>query len=370
MTDAVHTPRAQAEITGSAGGAHVRRVGLFAFVLMAGLISVIVGNYRLDPFTYNRAALADMSAFLAADMNYALLDPNIDLRALRREHVRQMRTTPDVVLFGGSPWQHASAELLPGRKLFNAAVHNVAYEDLLAITELLRANDRLPNTLVLGPRFHAFQQSTLWKEWAPEYRSMARLLGLQDPGWFNTFAFDKWTNLLSLDGAMQKWAVDRRAPQAPGPVAALSDPTRDIIGADGALYFSEEHDRLDTVESGNKSASTNAVLDRDRFKPIDAAMLDGLERLLVYLKGRGVRVILAEVPLHPHYWQGISDYPRGAYLQQRLLRALARVGEKLNLESVGSIDARIVGCGEAEFRDAYHPKASCVGKVFASMSNL
>jgi hypothetical protein len=369
MTDAVRTPRAQAEITGSAGGALVRRVGLFAFVLMAGLISVIVGNYRLDPFTYNRAALADMSAFLAADMNYALLDPNIDLRALRREHVRQMRTTPDVIVFGGSPWQHASAALLPGRKLFNAFVHNHTYEDLLAITELLRANDRLPKTLVLSVRFHAFQQSTLWKEWAPEYRSMARLLGLQDPGWFNTFAFDKWMNLLSLHGAMQKWAVYRRAPKASGPVAAWSDPTRDIIGAEGALYFSEEHDRLDTVESAYKSASTNAPLERNRSQPLDAAKVDGLERLLVYLKDRGVRVILAQAPFHPYYWQGFSDYPGGAYLQ-RLVREVNRVGEKLNIETVGNLDPRIVGCGEAEFRDDKHPKPSCLGKIFASISNL
>lgn len=366
MTDAVHTP--QAEITGFAGGALVRRVGLFAFVLMAGLISVIVGNYRLDPFTYNRAALADMSAFLAADMNYALIDPNIDLRALRREHVRQMRTTPDVVVYGGSRWQEASAALLPGRKLFNAFVHNDSYEDLLAITELLRANDRLPKTLVLSVRFVAFQ-STEWKEWAPEYRSMARLLGLQDPGWFNTFAFDKWMNLLSLDGAMQKWAVYRRAPKASGPVAALSDPTRDIIGAEGALYFSEEHDRLDTVESAYKSASTNAALQRNLALPVEAAKVDGLERLLVYLKGRGVRVILAETPFHPYYYQGISDYPRGAYLR-RLVREVNRVGEKLNIESVGNHDPRIVGCGEAEFRDAHHPKSSCLGKIFASISNL
>jgi hypothetical protein len=365
MTDA---PLAQAEITGSAGGALVRRVGLFAFVLMAGLISVIVGNYRLDPFTYNRVALADMSAFLAADMNYALLDPNIDLRALRREHVRQMRTTPDVVVFGGSRWQEASAALLPGRKLFNAFVHNDSYEDLLAITELLRANDRLPKTLVLSVRLVAFQ-STEWKEWAPEYRSMARLLGLQDPGWLNTFAFDKWMNLLSLDGAMQKWAVYRRAPKASGPVAALSDPTRDIIGAEGALYFAEEHDRLDTVESAYKSASTNAALERNRALPVDAAKVDGLERLLSYLKGRGVRVILAQTPFHPYYYQGISDYPRGAYLQ-RLVREVNRVGEKLNIETAGNLDPRIVGCGEAEFRDAHHPKSSCLGKIFASISNL
>jgi hypothetical protein len=369
MTDAVHTPGAQAKIAGSAGGALVRRVGLFAFVLMAGMISVIVGNYSLDPFTYNRAALVDMSAFLAADTNYALLDPNINMRALKREHIRQMRTTPDVVLFGGSRFQHASAALLPGRKLFNAFVHNDSYEDLLAITELLRANDRLPKTLVLSVRFASVTYPTDWKEWAPEYRSMARLLGLQDPGWFNTFAFDKWTNLLSLDGAMQKWDVYRRAPKASGPVAALSDPTRDIIGAEGTLYFSEERDRLDTVESAYKSASTFAALDRNRKQPLDAAMVDGLERLLVYLKGRGVRVILVELPFHPHYWQGISDYPRGAYLQ-RLWREVSRVGEKLNIESVGNLDPRIVGCGEAEFRDAYHAKSSCLGKVFASISNL
>ena len=154
-----------------------------------------------------------------------------------------------------------------------------------------------------------------------------------------------------------------------GPGRRLSDPTRDIIGAEGALYFAEEHDRLDTVESAYKSASTNAARERNLARPADAAKVDGLERLLVYLKGRGVRIILTQAPLHPYYWQAISDHPRGAALH-RLMRELNRIGEKLNIEIAGNLDPRIVGCGEAEFRDAYHPKPSCLGKVFASISNL
>ena len=136
--------------------------------------------------------MAEMAAAFVSGRNYAVLDANLDLRAIHREHIRQMRETPDIVIVGGSRWQEAAVALVPGWKSLNAFVHNDYYEDLLATTELLQRYNRLPKTLMLSIRFVSFQPndiraSSQWKEYGEEYRAMARTLGLTDPGWLATF---------------------------------------------------------------------------------------------------------------------------------------------------------------------------------------
>lgn len=95
-----------------------------------------------------------------------------------------MRATPDVIAFAGSRFELATKELFHGRTFYNAFVHNDYFEDLLAIAELLRANGRLPRTLIISVRFLSFvppaqRETEEWKMFWPEYRAMAERLGIE-----------------------------------------------------------------------------------------------------------------------------------------------------------------------------------------------
>ena len=199
MVDATDTLPTSAATHSVRRGKFGRKVALFVVIILAGLVLVGAGNYALDPFTYNRSAMAEMAAAFVSGRNYAVLDPNLDLRAIHREHVRLMRESPDIVVVGGSRWQEASAALCLGGNC-SLLFHNDYYEDLLATTELLRRYDRMPKTLMLSIRFVSFQPNEVrdlsqWKEYGPEYRAMARTLGLPDPGWLATVPFEKWDRL-------------------------------------------------------------------------------------------------------------------------------------------------------------------------------
>ena len=374
MVDATDTLPISTPTSRVRSGKLGRLLALFVVIIMAGVVMVGAGNYALDPFTYNRDAMAEMAAAFVSGRNYAVLDANLDLRAIHREHIRQMRETPDIVIVGGSRWQEAAVALVPGRKLLNAFVHNDYYEDLLATTELLQRYNRLPKTLMLSIRFVSFQPneiraSSQWKEYGEEYRAMARTLGLTDPGWLATFAFEKWTNLLSVDGLMVKLRERIKAPTAPGPVDSLSDPSRDIYAADGSLNFSDEHNRHDTVEFARSDALETAATERNRRLPVAPDKPEGLKKLIAYLKAHGVRVILAQTPFHPLYFDGIARYPRGEDLRH-VDAVVHQVADELGVEVAGSLDPRPLNCGEDEFRDFNHPRATCLHKLFQTIPNL
>src|SRR5262249_5593529 len=133
-------------------------------------------------------------------MNYANYDINIDLRSLRAEQIKAMRSTPDVVIFGGSRWQEAYSSQMPGKTVFDAYVSNDQLEDMLAIPYLLDQAGRLPKTMTLSLRYVCLVPVAArdanagwdWQVWAPEYRAMAQRLGVPTASYLDTLAYRQW----------------------------------------------------------------------------------------------------------------------------------------------------------------------------------
>jgi len=183
----------------------------FIFLLVAVVILGGIGflNYRLNPLTYSTAEQAQAASILEAGGNITVSDANIDWRELRREHIKQMKQAPDVVIFGGSRWQEATSAVSDKKRVYNAFVSSDHFEDMMAITELLYANKRLPKTLILSVRFSTFEyldrrHAWWWKSFAPEYQSMAARLGVPSHSWLDTASFGKYGHLLSADALLAK----------------------------------------------------------------------------------------------------------------------------------------------------------------------
>ena len=178
---------------------------LVATALLAALLigALAAANYRLDPLRYSPVALARVAETLAGGSNYAVFDLNLDMRELRRQHIARLDATPEVVVLGASHWQEAHAELVQGRRFYNAHVHRDYYEDLLAVVEVLLRHDRLPPTLIMSIRDLTFQpvdrrSDTLWLTALPDYDAMAARLGIQRHSWLATRPARRWSGLLSL----------------------------------------------------------------------------------------------------------------------------------------------------------------------------
>jgi hypothetical protein len=341
---------------------------LFAAVTAAIVGIVAVVNYALNPLRFSSSALAGVASVLLGGKNYLIYDGNLDWRAFRREYLRQLPAAPEIAVFGGSRWQEATSTLAPGHGFVNVFVHSDYYEDMLAVAQIMYASDRLPRTMVLSIRYETFtptdlRNSDMWKAFAPEARTMADRLGLTMPSWLASYDTTRLLNLVSVDAAA---AVIRRSFQSsikPGPTELTRHPTMDIIDKDGAIRFSQARDERDTAAAGLKRALDAATVDRSRRLQMDPSMVDGLRRLIAFLKDHGVNVVLAQTPYHPGYFEALQGSP---YLQDlRQLDELARgIAKEMAVPVAGSLDAQMVGCVPEEFRDHLHSRESCLIKVF------
>jgi hypothetical protein len=344
---------------------------VLAALLLAALASA---NYALAPLSYSAAAMGEVAQTLVAGSNEAVFDLNLDSRELRRQQIARLETRPEVVVLGASHWQEAHADLLPGRRFYNAHVHRDYYEDLLAVTEMLIRHDRLPETLLVSIRDLTFlpverRTDTLWLSTLPDYAAMAARLGIEPHPWLETQPLRRWLGLLSLPTLVDNARRLLSAAVLPGPVPARSLPTMDVLQADGSIRWSDAHRAQFTPERRQHEVERALAARRNMAIEIDPAAVTAVDRLLGLLAVRGVRAVLIHPPFNPEFYRQVEHTPYGDGL--RRVKALTReLATAHGATVVGSFDPAIAGCTAEMFIDAEHSGPTCLASVLHQVPGL
>jgi hypothetical protein len=338
-----------------------------------------LGNFRLDPMNFDVRYQAKVAGVFNEGRTFAVYDPNLELRGLRRQHLRSMKTTPDVLLFAGSRFQEATADLLPQKNVtfYNAFVHDDYSEDYLAIGQLLIETQHLPKLLVLSVRYRSFYRpearegEEAWKAFAPEARAMAARLGVDGVGWLESLPFKYWRSLVSLPSLARNLGRAYRQHDAPPPTLTVERrlDDYDVLAADGSIGFSRRHLATWTDELARADAMAQASKARRSALDVDPARLAGFTALLDELRRRGVQVAVAITPHHPLYWSGIAGSPFGRRLVQ-LEREVYALGAAHGATVFGTFDPARAGCTEPMFLDYIHYRPDCLKLVFRGMPPL
>ena len=344
-----------------------RWLALLVAATLGVLALVGAANYRLNPLVFSEGAKAAAGEALAAGRNVMVADSNIDWRGIRREHVRRMDATPDVLIFGGSRWQEATGDALPGKRMYTAFAQNDHLEDMMALTELLHASGRLPPTLVLSVRFATFERleqraAWWWKTFAPEYLAMGRRLGVETRPWWEWVPYEKWQSLFSLELLWAKARQYRQHGLTWQPTEQLHDPVHDVTGTDGALRFSASRLRKENEQYAERTSIAKGRKDARTRLTVDPQLVAQLGPLLDFLQRQGVQVVFAQTPFHPAYYEQLrgSEYLRDL---DRIEGELVNVARARGLQVIGSFDARAVGCEPRQFRDFNHGDSACLAGI-------
>jgi len=263
-------------------------------------------NYFLNPLVYGSSAKIEVAEAFAEGKNYAVFDSNVDMRQLRREQIKRLTTTPEVVVVGGSRFQEASPDLFPDNVFLNAHVHSDYVEDMMAVTELLLQYNKLPKMMILSVRYQTFmptdkRNSELWKNFTPEFNAMAKRLGVPTYSFFETMQIKRWLDLFSVNAAwsnLKRWVT---ADQKPGPTLSRELETLDILAADGSLLWSREHLALFTPEYARQDALKRVPKKRSKKLQINPKMIATMEKMMGFLTENGVKIVLVQTPFHPAF---------------------------------------------------------------------
>jgi hypothetical protein len=334
---------------------------------IVGLGLIWLGNARFAPLLFNAYAVEEVAATLGSGSNYATFDLNINSRVLRSAHIANLKETPDVAVMGASHWQEGHANLVPGKHFYNAHVHRDYYEDVLAVTEAFVSNSRLPKQVIITIRDNFFtpvaeRTDFLWMQAIPDYREMAKRLGLPTRSWTETLPLRQIRegfSLATLHANAKRWVRARILPHV---TKARKLESLDILLADGSIKWSRQHDALFTSAYARESALAFAAERRNQPPQIDPDGVAAVDRLLAFLQDRGVEVFLAHPPFNPIYYDAVqgSPYMEGLERIETLTVALAA---KYGLHIIGSFNPYDLGCGAELYIDAEHSNPTCLQKI-------
>ncbi len=346
---------------------------IFLGVVIIVLSLIAIANYHLDSMVYKESHKALVAAVLETGKNYSIYDPNIDMRGLRREHLNITQQPVEVMISGGSRWQVASSEMFLGKTFYNAHIHSDMLEDMFAIAELLTENDILPDMLIMSVRYMTFspvekKNSALWLNFVPEYRKMANRLNVDTHSWVDTLQVKRWFDLLSVKGLWNQINYRISNTHSPAPTDNYSMESLDVLGADGSLRWSTKHQKEFNVDYALNDSQQRIEKNKKKKLYIDPNAVKALENLIRYLQEQNVRVVLAQTPFHPAFYEGIqgTEYMRGL---EKIEAEAHRLANKFHFDAVGSFDATKLGCTADMFMDWHHANVNCLQKVTDSIPN-
>ncbi|NUT93076.1 MAG: hypothetical protein HOY78_13730 [Saccharothrix sp.] len=351
---------------------------LLIIVGIAALVFATVGvaNARLNPYVYDTDAIDEIGKGLAEGKNFANYDPNVDLRAFRAAQIRHFTETPDIVIFGGSRWQEARTESIPGgHTVFNAFVSNDQVEDMMAITQLLDAAGRLPKTMVFSLRFVSLQPVAArgtydWKQWEAHYVEMAEKIGVTPTPYPNRAPIQQWSgtfNLGALFGRVQQLDTAKGTPTL---TTALSDDNLDIIASDGSLRWSKKSDAKFTKKYVDKVVDREILAVGPTQPGIDRGLVEVFGKLIDWLRAKDVRVVIAQTPYRPDYWQRIQSYPFAKTLHGLEAVATELAGKHGAIAENHFDPAPYPRCQDTDFVDHIHGRYQCLEDMFQQMPDL
>lgn len=346
---------------------------LFA-VLVIGVVAIRSANMWLAPMLNDTRKIDEAAKILALPATYLTYDLNIETRRLRRQHIRLLGRTPEVIVMGASHWQEAHESLMPEADFYNAHVHRDYYEDIVAVSHWLIESGRLPETLVISIRDNQFlpvsaRRDFLWTPVLPDYRRAARFFGLQP---HMAYAHGFTPQLRQMTSIPLLWANVKRdfaAPAHPHATAATSHPTLDALLPDGSIFWSDAHRASFTQERSFRMSMEHADALRDTPPAVDPEGVASVDAAIGFLTGLGVEVVLAHPPFNPLFWDAVEGSPYREGLK-RIEGIAAALAERHGLRIVGGFDPRAVGCTADMYIDAEHSGPACLGKILAEVSAL
>jgi hypothetical protein len=356
-------------------GNPVRRYILSSIALTALGLGVIFNSNRVfNAPMYDEAGMAPAAAAFSKGLNYATFDLNINIRKLRAYQVASLPKTPDVVFFGASQLQEAHKELLPGIDYYNSHIHRDYWQDLFAVTDIWLRRGELPKTIVISMRDKLFtpmalRKDYLWEPGIPYWRDLAAKMNIaMEPVW-QSLPYQRFREKLSLSMLFSNVTRWYNAEQLPHESSEKHFKSLDTLLPDGSILWSQDHMKVFTPERSKFESLKFATAQANNPPIIEKQGIENVEKLLDFLKSKGVTVYIMQPPFNPIYWNAVQGTPyfKGLQAYDAMVRDMAK---RHGIEMIGGFNPNKVGCDETQYIDAEHANPSCLKHVFDQFMSL
>lgn len=285
---------------------------LLPLLLFIGWVNWYVDSYALLRVTYD-----DIAAQMAAGKNVeGLEDSDYNDRNLLAARIKGMEEPPQIMVLGSSRVYTFDHTMFGTDSFYNAGVSEATIYDLLAVSGILRRQDKMPETVVIGVDAFLFNKSHDNEKWK-ELEGYADYMSLTLDGKLSPELVQphkdtgrELSKALSLD--YFRYNVTLLPDRKRFAVSYTDEWVTEgyLKHSDGSVSYQRELREVnsaDVEEMTRQSVEEHVVYRMTDYAEIDEGHFSRLSELIDYLQGAGVEIILYLPPYSPMMYNYIES---------------------------------------------------------------
>ncbi len=333
------------------------------------VLMIILTNYFVDPANlFSSEFEKELAEILINDQNAAGVY-NYDERIFQKEYIEKKKNKIEAAVLGSSRSLQIREDMIEGDGFFNHGVSGAVLEDYIAITEIYRENDKLPEKIIMGlnpwifnkynieKRWHSIEEyyySFLDQDYQKDEAIMEQFFGRNFMQLFSATYFQASFETL-IKGQAFKDIEETEAESLAVPVKL----------ADGSLVYQQPRKNI-SVEDAEIEAQNyirNGVYSLENFKEINDEYWQQFEQLIDFYLEQEVELVFYLPPYHPlvyDYLEKNEEY-HIIYEVEEYIRAFAAEN---NIKVVGDYNPSELKLDRNDFHDGMHPKERVMEELF------
>jgi len=289
---------------------------------------------------------------------------NYDERLLQKEMI-DTKTCPQVVVIGSSRTMLINSDYFKNKTFLNNSVSGASLQDLLAIYELYEKNGCAPEHIILGLdpwTLNDNNSQSRWMTLEPEYNIIADRLNNKKESVHSSNPQSKYIQLVSpsyFQASIRNLNKNNELLLTKNKINSTF--TRLV---DGSICYDEKYRnsspaKIDALVSDYMNGELYSI---EKFNEISPKLSQLLEKFIVVLHEKKIKVSVLLLPYHPKVYKFISTNNK----YKQVLRTedfYHSLALKYNIEITGSFNPSVLKLDETAFYDGMHSKQKGVEKL-------
>lgn len=294
-----------------------------------------------------------MAKIIVNGKNVTNID-NYDERKFQKEVVTLMSQTPNTIVLGTSTAMLINAEFSKESGLFfNNSVSGSSLEDLVAIYQIYKENNKMPKRIIIGIAPYMFNKNHGQKRWESieEFYYHFKNDNYKKS---NTNNYKELFSLSYFQSSVKK---------IPNLISGNNEPkstdkkfnTTNTKLIDGTVGYGESYRNASKseIERRVKLKLAGDLYSIENFYIIDKNIWTEFEELIFDMKNNNIEIEFFLSPYHPEIYNRIKDNYQMVLESEKLIVKFAK---EQNINLYGSFNPAKFGFDETFFFDAYHCK--------------
>jgi hypothetical protein len=286
---------------------------------------------------------------------------NYDERIFQKEIINHMNYTPKTIVLGTSTSMLINRELLKENNFFfNNSVSGSSLEDIVAIYQIYKENNKIPKKIIIGIAPYMFNKNNGKKRWKSieEFYYHFKNENYEKS---NTYKYKELFSFSYFQSSLAKLPDLISGNNKPKATDKKFNKTNTKL-TDGTMIYGESYRDASKseIERKIKSKLAGDLYGVENFYIIDKDIWAEFEELIFDMKNNNIEIEFFLAPYHPEVYNRIKDnYP----MVLKSEKIIVKSAKAHDIKFYGSFNPSKMGLDGSSFYDGNHCKETGIKKI-------